>query len=175
MKQQRTEFFLALTLIAIGVAMRFLPHPANVAPIAAVALFSGVYLKRWYAFAVPLVAMVASDAVIGFHSTIAFTWGSFLLAGVIGWRIRRRKNASTIVLGSLGASVLFYLITNFGVWAMTPLYAKTGAGLWQSYIMAVPFFRNTLLGDLLYTGALFGLYEAVALVIRRRQTIPLPS
>ena len=70
--RSRNEFFLVLTLIALGVAMRFLPHPANVAPIAALALFSGVYLKKWYAMAIPLAAMIMSDAFIGFHNLFTF-------------------------------------------------------------------------------------------------------
>lgn len=163
-----TAFFLAGTLILLGAAMRFLPHPPNVSPIAAIALFSGAYLKRWYAFAVPIGAMVVSDAVIGFHSLIWATWGSFAFVGLIGLWVRRQRSLRRVVLGSLTASVLFSLITNWAVWAFTPLYPKTASGLMVCFIAAVPFFRNTLVGDLLYTGAFFGLYETVRILLLKR-------
>lgn len=166
---RRTETILAFTLIALGVGFRFLPHPANVAPIAALALFSGVYLPRRYAALIPLGAMIVSDAFIGFHNLIAFTWGSFLLVGAIGLLVRKRKSAAAVILGSLAGSVLFYLVTNWAVWAFTPLYDKTLAGLGASYVAAIPFFRNTLLGDLFYSGALFGLYEGLTVLVRRRK------
>ena len=153
---RKSEFILALVLILLGVSMRFLPHPANFAPIAAVALFSGMYLRKWYAFVVPLAAMVISDWQIGFHNLIAYTWGSFVLVGVIGWYVRRHKNPTTIVLGTVSGSALFYLVTNFGVWLQTDMYAKTWQGLLECYTLALPFFRNTILGDLFYTGALVG-------------------
>ncbi len=166
----RTEMLVAIGLIAFGVALRFLPHPANVAPIAAVALFSGVYLPKRYAIIVPLAAMIVSDLFIGLHDLILFTWGSFALVGVIGWYVRKRKNVLSVVAGSLAGSMLFYLITNFAVWAFSELYVKTPDGLVQSYYFAIPFFRNTLLGDLFYVGVLFGLYEFVLALIRRRQS-----
>lgn len=164
----RSSFLLAASLVALGIAMRFLPHPANFAPIAAIALFSGAYLNRWYAFVLPLGAMVMSDIFLGLHSLIWATWGSFALTGLIGLWIRKHKNLRRVLLGSLAASLFFYLLTNWAVWAITPLYPKTPAGLLASYIAAVPFFRNTLLGDLFYSGLFFGLYESVAMVVRRR-------
>ncbi|MBI3956500.1 MAG: hypothetical protein HY340_00730 [Candidatus Kerfeldbacteria bacterium] len=164
----RTSTLLAITLILLGAATRFLPHPANVAPIAAIALFSGAALRRWYAFVVPVAAMIVSDAVIGFHSIIWATWGSFALSGVIGFWIRRRLTPTRVIAGSLASSVLFSLITNWAVWAYTPLYDKTLAGLGASYVAAIPFFRNTVLGDLFYTGALFGLYALCAVALGRR-------
>lgn len=148
---------LVLTAITLAVVLRLLPHPANVAPVAGLALFSGAYLERRFAILVPLAAMMVSDAFIGFHELIPFTWGSFLLVGVIGWWVRRRIGFRRIVLGSLFGSVLFYVITNWAVWAFTPLYVKNLSGLAQSYILALPFFRNTMLGDLFYSGAFFGL------------------
>ncbi len=164
---QRSDLALALLLIAAGIALRFAPHPANFAPIGALALFAGVVLPRRYAFAVPLAAMIVSDALLGFHSVIAYTWGSFALIGAIGWLVRRRPSAPHVVTGSLAGSVLFFLITNFGVWLHTGLYAKTWGGLVQSYTLALPFFRNTLAGDLFYTAVLFGLYAAARAVVAR--------
>ncbi|MFH1171833.1 MAG: DUF6580 family putative transport protein [bacterium] len=171
----QTTLFLALTLIVLGAVLRFLPHPANVSPIAALALFAGVTLRRWTSFLVPLGAMVLSDAVIGFHPLIWATWGSFLLVGCIGIWVRRQTTFKRIVLGSLAASLLFSILTNWAVWAYTPLYAKTFSGLLACYVAAIPFFRNTLLGDLAYSGVFFGLYAGITVVLARRTqpTIPI--
>lgn len=162
-------------LIICGVLIRVLSHYKilplwpNFAPIAALALFSGVYLKRQAAIVVPLAAMIASDLLIGLHSLILFTWGCFVLVGIIGWWVRKNKNMMTVIGGSLAGSVLFYLVTNFAVWLFTPLYAKDLGGLMQSYIMAIPFFRNTLLGDLFFVGVFFGVYELAMALYKHRE------
>lgn len=162
---------LAGFLIRILSHERILPYLPNFAPIGALALFSGVYLSKKYALVIPLAAMVISDFFIGWHSLVLFTWGSFALIGVIGWSVRKRKNVFTILGGSLAGSILFFLITNFAVWAFTPLYTRTISGFIQCYIMAIPFFRNTVLGDLFYVGVFFGLYEFVTFLVKRRKKI----
>lgn len=167
-----TNFWLVLVLIAIGIAMRLVPHPANVAPIAALALFSGAALKKKYAIIIPLSAMILSDALIGFHATIPYTWGSFALIGVLGWRLQRRWTPVRIGGMALAGSVLFFAVTNFGVWASTSLYPKTVEGLAMCFVAALPFFRNTVAGDLFYAALFFGLYELAAFAVRRRATQP---
>lgn len=148
-------------IIALAAALRLLPHPPNVAPIAAMALFGGVYLNKKYALIFPLLALFISDLIIGFYGApmMAFVYGSFILTGFIGLIIKKHKKPMFIISASLFSSLLFYLITNFGVWLTLPLYPKTLAGLLESYAMAIPFFRNTILGDLLYAGLFFGSYE----------------
>ena len=148
-------------LIFLAVLLRFLPHPVNVAPITAMALFGGVYFNKKYALLVPLVVMFFSDLFLGFHNTMLFVYGSFLLAGVIGVILKRHNNFKWILGGTLLSSVLFFIITNFGVWFMNMgnMYAKNLAGLAQCYVMAIPFFRNTVLGDLFYTVIMFGGYQ----------------
>lgn len=171
------ENFIIGLLILSGVLVRvlsfyhYLPYIPNFAPIGALALFSGVYLKKKYALVIPLTAMIVSDLFIGFHNLIFFTWGSFALIGIIGWIVRKKKNLLTIVSGSLAGSVLFYLITNFAVWAFTPLYEKTSAGLVQCFIMAIPFFRGTILGDLFYVSVFFGIFELVMYLIKKREKV----
>jgi hypothetical protein len=169
-----SENQLAIFLILLAVGFRLVPHPANFAPIGAVALFGGVYLKKKQALWLPLVAMVASDLIIGMHSTIAFTWGSFVLIALIGMWISQRKNVANVAFGTLGGSLLFYFVTNFGVWAATPLYSKTWSGLMQCYVMAIPFFRNTLLSDVLFVGVLFGAYELAKRYILKTETKKVP-
>jgi uncharacterized membrane protein len=157
---------LAFVMILGGILMRLVPHLPNFTPIAAIALFGGTYLNKKYAFIVPLVAMFISDIFLGFHSTMIYVYGSFLLTGVIGLWLKNHKNAKNVVGAALFSSVLFFLITNFGVWA-TGWYPKTLSGLMQSYVMGIPFFRNTILGDLCYTGVFFGAYELAQLLIVR--------
>ncbi len=149
-----------ISIIFIAVIARLIPHVPNFAPIAAVALFGGTYLPKKFAFIIPLLAMFFSDIFLGFHSTMIYVYGSFVLTTFIGLWIRKNKKISNTILGTFGASILFFLITNFGVWA-NGMYSRGIEGLTQSYIMAIPFFRFTLAGDLFYTGIFFVGYELI--------------
>lgn len=157
---------LTLFIIIAGVLLRLVPHIPNIAPIAAVALFGGVYMNRKFALFVPLLIMIISDYFIGFHNTLFFVYASFFLTGLIGLWLRNHNNFHNIVFSSLISSVAFYLITNFGVWAVGTMYPKTMNGLLESYIMAIPFFRNTILGDLFYTGVFFSSYVLIQNTIK---------
>ena len=154
---------LAYFFILLGAVLRVVPHPANFAPIAAVALFGGVYLSKKQALLVPLAAMVISDFFIGFDSPQSrlAVYGSFVLIGVLGLIIRERKNIATVLGSSVLGSVLFFLITNWVFLYPPKMYPHTFAGQIASYTNAIPFFRNTLLGDLFYVAVLFGSYELV--------------
>lgn len=154
-----SENQIVIGLIMIAILFRLIPHPANFAPIGAIAFFGGVYLKKKQALWLPLAAMVLSDLIIGLHSTILFTWGSFILIALIGMAISKRKNIGNVVFGTISGSLLFFFITNFGAWIATPWYPKTLVGILECYTMAIPFFRNTLISDLFFVGALFGAYE----------------
>ena len=167
---------LALLLVILGAAMRLIPHFANFTPIAAIALFGGVYLKRSYAVVVPVAALVASDAVLGFdswHSRLT-VYGSFLLVALIGLALRNKKSLLTVVGGSVGGSVVFYLITNFAYFYPPTMYPHTTEGVLRSYYNALPFFRGTLLGDLFYVSLLFGAYELAQAFSNRKVLSPEP-
>ena len=171
-------YVLSYALIVFAVILRLVPHPANFAPIAALALFGGVYLNRKLAIIIPLAAMLISDYAIGLYSykIMLSVYGSFLLVGLLGFWLRNHKSVANVFGISLVGSTLFYLITNFAVWAFGTMYPKTLAGLLASYAMAIPFFRNTILGDMFYTGLLFGTYELVRyLATRRAGTYAMPS
>ncbi|MCX7877018.1 MAG: hypothetical protein N2510_00085 [Ignavibacteria bacterium] len=162
------NFITAALLILFAALSRLLPHPMNFAPITAIALFSGVYLDRKYAFIIPLAAMVLSDAFMGFYQGIWWVYGSFALIALIGlWLKKIIEGKSSIskalfILGTtLASSVVFFLITNFGVWTGGLLYEMTWNGLLQCYVMAIPFFRNTVAGDLFYVTVMFGLYALI--------------
>ena len=159
-------------LILLGIISRLIPHPWNATPVMAIALFGGTYLSKRLAIVLPLAIVALSDILIGWHDTIPFTWGVFVLTGMIAWWIRPRPSAARVLISSLAGSGLFFVITNFGVWVTQNLYPKTVDGLWQCYVAAVPFFRNTLLGDLLYVGVLFGGYAAATSLLLTRPTAP---
>ena len=148
---------LAIFLIVLGIVSRLVPHLSQFTAILAVAMFSGMYLNRRLALVVPLALMVATDAIIGFHDTMFFTWGSMLAVSIIGVWLRDRKSFTTVFVGSVFSSVLFFVVTNFGAW-LSPLYPDTWAGLRECYVMAVPFFRSTLLSTVAYSMVLYAGY-----------------
>jgi len=152
---------LGISLILIGIVLRFIPHAPNFTPVAAIALFSGIYLPKKYRYVVPLLLMVLSDLVIGMHDVVLFTWGGFLLVTLMASWINRQKSIAGITIGSLAASLLFYVVTNFGVWLMG-WYPHTLKGLVACYVLALPFLRNFTAATLLYAAVLFGAYELVA-------------
>lgn len=166
MKKGNIETYLSIGAAVLGaIFLRLMPHAPNVAPIAALALFSGVQLPGWKGFLVPLTAMIISDIFLGFHATVPFVYGSFLFIVGIGYVLRKKISPVSIALGSLSGSLLFFIITNFGVWFTSSMYEKSVAGLMYCYQMGLPFFRNTVIGDLLYVGVFFFLHKVFNLVI----------
>ncbi len=148
------------TLIFLAALSRLLPHPPNFAPITAVALLGGVYLDKRFSFLVPIAAMLISDAFLGFHRGVPAVYASFLAITFIGFWIRSRRGVAATLAATLAGSVLFFIVTNFGAWLISETtYPRSLAGLAQCYVAAIPFFRNTLIGDFLYVGVLFGAFE----------------
>ena len=165
--------FIVIALIILGAAAsRLIPHPPNLASIAAVALFGGAYLtNKRLALIVPLAALLLSDFVMGFYRHMEVVYGSFLLVVCLGFLLQRKRSALRIAGTALAGSVVFFVVTNFGVWAFESLYPKTAAGLLACYVAAIPFFQNTLAGDALYTAVLFGgfaLAEKLFPILRER-------
>lgn len=161
--------YVAAFLVVLGVALRLIPHPWNLTPIGAVALFSGASFerKRW-AFVTPLVAMFISDAVIGFHSLMPVVYASFALVVAIGFLVRERRNSPAAVgLGAVAGATLFYFTTNFAVWLMLGTYPMTIAGLAQCYVAGLPYYGTMLAADLIYSALLFGTFSW----IERRATL----
>lgn len=156
-----------LLLVLLAVSVRLLPHPANFTPLAAVGLFGAVYLPKRIGLLLPIIVLVISDFFIGYYGfTMFFVYGSFLLTGIIGLLIRKKKTYLTVIGGTLLSSLLFFLITNFAVWAdPRSFYPKGVEGLQLSYIAGLPFFRNSLLGDLFFTGIFFGGYELLKIIV----------
>ncbi|HYI42955.1 MAG TPA: DUF6580 family putative transport protein [Sphingomicrobium sp.] len=169
----RARLLALLAAIFAAAAMRLLPHPPNFSPIAAVALFSGAYLsRRPLAFVAPIAALLLSDIFLGFYPELLFVYFSVAATVLIGWAISKRKSASTVAAGALASSVLFYLVTNFGVWLLMDYYPKTIAGLAACYAAAIPFFQNTLAGDLFFTALLFGGFALAERAIPKLREAP---
>ncbi|MBU4022813.1 hypothetical protein KJ591_00380, partial [Patescibacteria group bacterium] len=160
----------ALIFILIGISLRMLPHPPNFAPIAAIALFGGVYFSKKIAFILPISIMLISDFFIGYYQLglMALVYASFVLCILLGFWLKKHKKWQTVLGSSLLAGLIFFLLTNLAVWAFTPWYVKTIHGLIQCYLMALPFFRMTLLGNLFYVTIFFGAYEIIEIWIREK-------
>ena len=162
---------LLAVLIFAAALSRVLPHPPNFSPIEAVALFGGAYFaKRQWALVVPLVAMFASDLVLGLVNGGIY-WSYFASAGylmvyacialstVLGFGLRGKVGAGRVLAYSLAGSLLFFVLTNAGVWAFDGLYPRNGAGLVAALVAGIPFFQWTVLGTLVYAALLFGGFE----------------
>jgi hypothetical protein len=158
------RFHALVSITLAAAAMRLLPHPYNFTPIAGMALFGGAHFRDLrVAFAVPLIAMFASDFVLAatvygfsaFHHmpTVYFAFGLTVLLGRL---LGPRCSAMRVGSASVGAAVLFYLVTNFGVWTSGALYPLTWEGLVACYVAAIPFLRNAILGNAFYAIVFFG-------------------
>ena len=135
-------------IMLAAVLTRLVPHLPNFTPVTAIALFGGLYISnRILAYALPLVIMCISDIFLGFSSITLFVYVGFMLVTLIG-TLRKKPSILTIFLGSLS----FFVVTNFGVWLLG--YPKTWTGLVECYTLALPFFRNSLLGDFFYSGVM---------------------
>ena len=153
-KSSSKSWVAILAIILLAIFARLIPHAPNFAPIGGLALFSGANFKNKIALLIPLVAMLISDIFLGFHKTMPFVYLSFIIIALIGGLIKTNKWQS-LLKASLISSILFFLITNFGVWATGSMYQKNLSGLIQSYVMGLPFFRNTILSDLFYSFSFF--------------------
>lgn len=159
MTLQKPRFAVLTLLVLAAAASRLAPHPPNFSPVAALALFAGAHFAdRRAAFGVPLAGLLLSDLALGFYSGMAWVYGSFALIVCLGLALRARRTFWPVTSAALAGSVLFFAVTNFGVWAAGGLYPRTGGGLGACYAAAIPFFQHTLAGDLSYAALLFGVF-----------------
>jgi hypothetical protein len=177
MTSNHARLIALLSAIAAAAALRLVPHPPNFSPIDAMALFSGAYLgRRALAFVAPLGALLLGDAIIGFHPYMWATYLSVALIVLIGWVVQARISPVRIGAAAVASSVLFYVVTNFSVWLGSSVYPQTLSGLAACYVAAIPFFQNTLAGDLFYSALLFGGFALVEhFVPRLRAGSPQPA
>ena len=148
---------LIVGMILAAAFFRLAPHPPNFAPVAAMALFAGAHLAdKRLAFLVPLLAMFLSDLFLGFHDGMLLVYLCMCISVAIGMQLHHRIRFTTVAAGTLASSVIFFLLTNFGVWVSGFIYPLTSEGLVACYVAAMPFFQHTLLGDGVFALVLFG-------------------
>ena|ERR1700733_13489416 len=150
---------IAVALTILGAMGRLLPHPPNITPVGASSLFAGARLNGWMAYLLPILVMAATDPLVGGYSRATpVIYICFLISVRIGRRIRSSDGPLRIGGACLLSSLQFFLLTNLATWLLGSLYAKSIAGLTACYVAALPFFGYTMLGDLVFTAAIFGLY-----------------
>ncbi len=145
-----------VTIILLLCFSRLIPHPPNFTPLGALAIFAGATLKDVkLALIIPILALLISDVVIGFHSTMVFVYGAFILtiAGSFYWL--KQIGIFTLTFAAISSSILFFIVTNFGAWLTHEMYPTTMNGLIQAYVAGLPFFKNTLLSTLLFLAICF--------------------
>lgn len=176
MNKKQTIGLIIFGMILIAALSRLGPHLYNFTPIAAMALFGAAWFKnKWMALFVPLACLFFSDVLLQlqylngsaeypafFNGSIA-VYGAFLLIGGLGFSLRNRVNFRNVVVTSITASILFFVVTNFAAWLTDYQYypVKSFATLIEAYVAGIPFFRGTLLGDLFFNGVLFGSFELI--------------
>ncbi len=164
--QRRLDLAAVIALVLLAVVTRFMTHSANYSPVLAMTFFAGAsFTNKRFAVIFPLLAILASDLVIGFYDVggfydgISFVYLGYLFAIAVGTQINNRKPV-TLAVGAVGVSAAFFIYSNLGVWFFTPIYPQTLEGLKECYIMALPFFDRTLISTVVSTGVLFALHTA---------------
>jgi hypothetical protein len=171
----KKNILLITALIVIGILGRIIPHPPNFTPIIAIALLSSYAFKnKWMIIVIPLMAMWISDLVINnylyagyydslliFSSGFLWVYGAIICIALLGTILIKKVKMSNIALSSISGSLIFFFITNFGVWISGAMYPKSLFGLIECYTLALPFFGNALVGDLVYCTILFTSYSLV--------------
>jgi len=180
------HFGVVALLVLLAAFSRILPHPPNFSPIGGIALFGAArFSRRLVAVVVPFASLWLSDLVINnvmyasyfdhfvwFYQGFYWTYGAFFLIVLLGRITLKKTSPSSLLISSVLASVIFFLVSNFGVWASSTIYPKNLSGILACYSAGIPFFQHTLAGDLTYTVALFGLF---ALARRRIPQLQIQS
>lgn len=166
--------FVAYLLLIVGVLYRVVLCTAavgspgwlaNFSPLAAIAFCGALYLPKRHALLLPLITLLISDVIIDLRAGVSLLPLSYTLryaalaaSAGLGFLLRARPNLGKVLAGSVAGSTFFYLLSNTGAWFGNPGYAQNLAGWWQSMTIGVPgyapswiFFRNALIGDLLFT------------------------
>lgn len=153
--------FAVLALLVVGTALtRLIELPPNFTPVLALGLFAGAYVQpRSLAVLLPLLAMLLSDLLLGAHALMWVVYGCIAACALLGRLLRGRIGVLSVAGMGLGASLLFFVVTNFAVWALGTMYPHTLAGLLACYVAAIPFFHTMLASTLLFSALLFGVFE----------------
>ena len=156
--KEKNKKILFITLFIIVVAlMRLIPHPPNFVPITAIAIFAGVRFNNIIlAYAVPILIMLISDFFIGFSSISLFVYLAFILITSYSYLIKKYSIKNILL-----SSIIFFIITNFGVWVLPGGYPNNIEGLILCYTAAIPFFTNSIIADLFFSAILYYGFEQI--------------
>ena len=176
MNKINLTYLAVVLLILIASFSRIIPHMPNFTPIGAMALFGGAYFKnKYHAFLIPILSLWISDLVINnfilsyyneftwFYSGFLWQYSAFIIIILIGYYSLNKLNFKNILFSSLGSSLIFFVVTNFGVWISGSMYPLDLNGFITCYVLALPFYKGTLLGFLFYSSFLFGVFEMTKL------------
>jgi len=173
MTANHSRMLAILSAILAAAVLRLVPHPPNFTPIGAMALFSGAYVgRKALAFVAPFGALLLSDLVLGFYHGQATVYLSVAVIVMIGMVALSRVSALRVGGAAIISSILFFVITNFGMWLFSGFYPRTWTGLEACYVAAIPFFQNTIAGDLFYSTLLFGGFRLAELLIPQLRAAP---
>ena len=151
-------------LVILAVLSRLLPHPMNFAPIGALGLFSGAYVMDKRAWLIPVIALLISDFFMGFYNPVIMlsVYVSFAISAVLGrYALSQKRTALRIGGSAVASATILFVLSNFTLWTTGLYYPLTLEGLTMCFVRAIPFYGNTLAGDLFYSAVLFGTYEGV--------------
>lgn len=169
----KPRFVVLAGMILLAAMSRLVAHPWNLTPITGMALFAGAHFSsRKAAMLIPLAALFLSDCILGFYSTMTFTYLSFGLIVLLGHGLRGHISFTRVTAASLMGSILFFVVTNFAHWAFTAQYPKSFQGLAACFTMAIPFFRNAILGDAFYSALLFGSFTLAERSLPKLNELP---
>ena len=172
MNKINLTYFSIITLIVFASITRIIPHMPNFTPIGAMALFGGAYLKnKYHAFLIPILSLWLSDLIINnfllsyyndftwFYPGFLWQYSSFVIIILIGYLFLNKISFKSVFLTTIVSSLIFFIITNFGVWASGSMYSMDLNGLIICYTAALPFYKGTVLGFIVYSSFLFGVFE----------------
>jgi len=153
-------------IVTLAIAARFIPGAANFSPVYAGLLFGGVYLKKRDSIWFPVLLLAGSDLLLNalFYQTPfqwmqILNWVGFAAIVMVGWWLQKRVTVRNVLVASVAGTSAFFLISNFAVWIGGMMYPPTLGGLAACYVAAVPFYGNSLISAVLFSGILFGAYE----------------
>lgn len=155
---------ISLSIFVVLAASRFVPHPPNFTSLIALSFYVPAILGQRYIFAL-LISFFLTDLFIGFHATTLFTWGSVLFIGLISKFFL--SNILNRISGALLGAIIFYLVTNFGVWSLGS-YGYSIEGLIACYILAIPFFAHSIISTFIFSAIIEG-------IIRLKYSMPEPK
>ena len=158
------KFYFPLSLILILTFSRLIPHPPNFTPIIAASILGGFFFQRLeITITVIFSSLFLTDLVLGLYSSMAFVYTSLVLIIILSNKMSKFLNLKTLLIFGLAGATIFFIFSNFGVWLLSGLYPKNMSGLLECYIMAIPFFKNTLMSTILFSYITFIVYKAPSL------------